>query len=348
MTPVLFTVQTILLALVISLLLSWFSAHLARRLGLIDWPRSAAHKTHNTPTPLAGGIALVSSLAVCSLLLGIFTEPAVRNILLTGLLIFGFGVLDDLLNIPAWLKLSGQILAAIGLVLLGVSVGIFTSPEFIVQFPAPWSGYLNFLVTIFWLVGMTNAFNFVDSMDGLMVGVGLMATMFFCIMALVAGQVTLAITFGVLFGVSAGIYFYNSPPALFFMGDSGSQTFGFILAALAIYYQPVEANQSSSWIAPILLLGVPIFDTTLVVLSRLRRRRPIYRSALDHTYHRLIKAGFKANRAVLTMQGASLVLGLLALACIYLPPLQANLIFSATILSGLGSVFWLDRRSFWP
>jgi UDP-GlcNAc:undecaprenyl-phosphate/decaprenyl-phosphate GlcNAc-1-phosphate transferase len=164
---------------------------------------------------------------------------------------------------------------------------------------------------------------------------------------MVSGQFSLAVLFAILLGVCISLYFFNSAPALFFLGDSGSQSLGFVLAALAIVYQPVDANQSSSWFAPILLLGVPIFDTTLVVLSRLRRGTPVYRSGLDHTYHRLVRARLHANRAVLSMQGIAFLLGCAAFICLYLPPLQANLVFGGTVLAGIVCLVILDRKSFW-
>jgi UDP-GlcNAc:undecaprenyl-phosphate GlcNAc-1-phosphate transferase len=340
-------IQTMLVTVIASLLVAWVSMQIARRAGLIDYPYSASHKTHKQPTPLAGGIAFVIAMAICSIWAGSLQDITLRNILITGLIVFVLGLLDDAFVIAARWKLLGQVAAAIMLYVMGISVGIFDSPEFLVYLQPPWSTYLNFTITLLWLVGITNAFNFVDSMDGLAVGLGGMAAAFFCLLTMVSGQASLAILFAVLLGVCISLYYYNSAPALFFLGDSGSQSLGFVLAALAIVYQPVDANQSSSWFAPILLLGVPIFDATLVVLSRLRRGTPVYQSALDHTYHRLIKAGLAPNRAVLSMQGVAFLLGGLAFICLYLPPLQANLIFSGVLLASLICLVVLDRKSFW-
>lgn len=336
-----------LVSVVISLTVAWASMKLAQRAGLIDYPLSASHKTHKRPTPLAGGIAFVVSMAICSVWTGSLQDITLRNILITGLIVFVLGLLDDAFVIAARWKLLGQVAAAIMLYVMGITVGIFESPEFLVYLQPPWSTYLNFTVTLLWLVGITNAFNFVDSMDGLAVGLGGMAAAFFCLLTIVSGQASLAILFAVLLGVCISLYFYNSAPALFFLGDSGSQSLGFVLAALAIVYQPVDANQSSSWFAPILLLAVPIFDTTLVVLSRLRRGTPVYQSGLDHTFHRLVKARLHANRAVLSMQGIAFLLGSLAFVCLYMPPLQANLIFGGAVAAGIICLVILDRKSFW-
>jgi UDP-GlcNAc:undecaprenyl-phosphate GlcNAc-1-phosphate transferase len=184
-------------------------------------------------------------------------------------------------------------------------------------------------------------------MDGLAVGLGGMAAAFFMLVTLDAGQLLLSRHSALILGACIGLYFFNSPPAQLFLGDSGAQTLGFVLAVLAIAYRPVGANQSSSWLVPIMLLGIPIFDTMLVVLSRLRRKKAIYTSSLDHTYHRLLAFGWNSNRAVLFMQVTSLLLGCLAFVVLTRPPLVANSIFAAVILTGMLALGYLDSRKRW-
>ena len=120
---------------------------------------------------------------------------------------------------------------------------------------------------------------------------------------------------------------------------------GFILAALAIIYTPEDTFQTSSWFVPILILGVPIFDTTLVVFSRLHHRRPIYKSALDHTYHRLVKLGIESNRAVMAMHITALSLGCLAFIALGLPPLYANAIFGMVLALGAITLLLLELKT---
>jgi UDP-GlcNAc:undecaprenyl-phosphate GlcNAc-1-phosphate transferase len=231
--------------------------------------------------------------------------------------------------------------------LMGVSIQIFESPEFFFGGSGPLNVYLDWLLTFLWVIGITNAFNFVDSMDGLSVGLGGLAAAFFMLVTLDAGQPALSRHSALILGVCIGLYFFNSPPAKLFLGDSGAQTLGFILAALAIAYRPVGANQSSSWVVPIMLLGIPIFDMALVVLSRFRRGRPIYISSLDHTYHRLLSFGWDSNRAVLFMHVVSLLLGCLAFVVLTRPPLLANGIFVAVLISGALAIVFLDDRKRW-
>jgi UDP-GlcNAc:undecaprenyl-phosphate GlcNAc-1-phosphate transferase len=127
-----------------------------------------------------------------------------------------------------------------------------------------------------------------------------------------------------------------------FLGDSGSQFLGFVLAALGIAYNPIGFSPLASWYVPILLVGVPIFDAALVIFSRLRRGKPVYQAALDHTYHRLVALGMSSNRAVLTMHTAALILGSLAFLALDQRPAIANGIFAAVVLAGVAGVLFLD------
>jgi UDP-GlcNAc:undecaprenyl-phosphate GlcNAc-1-phosphate transferase len=198
------------------------------------------------------------------------------------------------------------------------------------------------------VVGITNAFNFVDSMDGLAVGLGGVAAAFFMLVTIDSGQLLLSQQSALLLGACVALFFFNSPPARLFLGDSGAQTLGFLLAVLAIAYLPQGVSQSSSWVVPIMLLGVPIFDMVLVVISRLRRGKSIYTASLDHTYHRLVALGWEANWAVVGMQVVSLLLGCLAFIVLTRPPVIANAVFVGVLLAGFLALYTLDNRKRWP
>lgn len=340
-------IPVILLGLVLSVLLSWISVRLAKKIGLIDWPGSASHKLHSQPTPLSGGFAILGAVGLSALFLGTYRQSSIRAIVFATLVVFTFGIWDDYRRLSPPIKLVGQLLAAAVLIYQGVYVRIFESPEFFISLGGNWDKFLNIAITLLWLVGITNAFNFVDSMDGLAVGLGGMAAAFFMLVTFDSQQPLLSWQNAALLGTCLGIYFFNSTPAIMFLGDSGAQSLGFILAALGIVYQPLGANQSSSWLVPILLLGVPIFDTSMVILSRLRRGRPVYQAGRDHTYHRLIALGLPPNRAVLIMQGTALVLGCLAYICLNLPPTAANGIFGLVVAAGIVAFIYLDHRQRW-
>jgi UDP-GlcNAc:undecaprenyl-phosphate/decaprenyl-phosphate GlcNAc-1-phosphate transferase len=159
-----------------------------------------------------------------------------------------------------------------------------------------------------------------------------------------SGQVHLTEISIILLGITVGIYFYNVTPARLFLGDSGSQTFGFLIAAIAMEYAPVGLSPISSWFVPILLVGMPIFDTTLVVYSRFRKGLPVYKANLDHTYHRLVALGLDERRAVLTIHLAAMLLSLVAFVTFYLPPVVANIIFGMLLVLGVVIIMYFDRR----
>lgn len=340
----LYTFRTIFAAAAAAMLFAPFIVRLTRRLNILDQPRRKAHKQHSTPTPIAGGLLLVFTMGLLASLQRLWEAPEILALLLASSIVFGFGLWDDLFDLPVWIKLSGQLLAALVL-MSGVGAPGELSSRAGVQVLLFEQNWLNQLVTLVWLVGITNAYNFVDSMDGLAVGLAALAAAFFMLVTYDAGQARLSLLSAALLGACLASYYYNSPPAYFFMGDSGAQTLGFLLAGLAIAYNPPGFEKLASWYVPILLMAVPIFDLTLVVISRLRRGLPIYQAGLDHTYHRLISLGFDSSRAVLTMHIASLLLGCIAFIALGLPPLPANAIFLLLTGAGAALLVYLEKNT---
>ncbi len=318
--------------MLLSLLLGPISIRMAPRLGLVDDPNSAPHKLHSHRVPLVGGVILLVTISVISLVVGNMRAASIPAILVPASVIFGFGVWDDYKIIsPRW-KICGRLIATILLIYMGVKVTLFQQ------------NWLNLAITVFWMVGVTNAYNFVDSMDGLAIGLASLAAAFFLLITLESLQPNLSLFSTILFGASLGVFYYNAPPAKVFLGNSGAQLLGFILGALAILYNPLGFSPVASWYIPILLMGVPIFDTTLVVFSRLRRHKPVYQAGRDHTYHRLVRLGMSSNRAVLTMHMAAILLGALAFIALDLDPLIGNAIFAATLLIAVGCLIYLETR----
>ncbi len=318
--------------IVVAVAFSPLAIWIAKRMGLLDIPGSQAHKQHLRPMPLAGGITLILGMAV---LVPVFhlNNKDISPLLIALVIIFIFGLWDDAKGLGAPLKLTGQVLASILLIASDVSV------HFLEGLSIPYlRGYmltvLDWGVTIFWFIGITNAFNLIDSMDGLAVGTAGIAFVFFMIMGLVAQQTYLAIFSACLVGICIGLYVFNISPARLFLGDSGAQMLGFTLAAVGMIYTPHDLPQASSWFVPILVLGVPIFDTTLVVASRLIHHRPVFHADRSHTYHRLVALGLDPNRAVLLIHLTTLVLSFVAFIALSLPPLEATLTFFGVVLSG--------------
>jgi UDP-GlcNAc:undecaprenyl-phosphate GlcNAc-1-phosphate transferase len=298
---------------------------------LMDYPGKEIHKLHSKPIPLAGGLVLVPLIFIFSLVEGFVSEINFFPILLPGLIVFVLGVIDDRFILSPLKKIIGQTLAAIILIALGVKVQIFSNPV------------LDYGLTIIWVVAVTNAFNFVDSMDGLSDGLAGITAGFFMLAANDAGQTGLSLFCAILLGACVGVFFFTSFPAHYFLGDSGAQFLGFVLSAVAIGYNPLGFLPVQSWFIPILLIGVPLFDTALVIISRVRRNKPIYRSNLDHTYHRFVIMGMHPNRAVLTMHFMAILLGAVAFVMLNLQPFWANTLFLMILVSGTLLIAYLEK-----
>jgi UDP-GlcNAc:undecaprenyl-phosphate GlcNAc-1-phosphate transferase len=334
----------LIISLAISLLLGYPACLLAERLGIMDVPGSAPHKQHARPTPLAGGILIIVVIAVLVAIYRNFLSRDMLAVLIGAFIVFFFGLWDDYKGLSAGPKLIGQLIASAVVISLGVQVRFMTvllDPGTISPVIAQ---LLNILITLFWLIGITNAMNMIDSMDGIVAGLGVIASAFFMSAAIFSEQTALAVWSANLLGISVGLYFWNGLSVRFFLGDSGAQTIGFLLASLGILYNPLNRNPESSWIIPIMLLGVPIFDTTLVVLSRLRRGQPVGSGRRDHTYHRFIKLGMKPRIAVLCVHGMALIISSLAFQTFYLKPWVAIIFFAGSILGGLTFLLWLERK----
>ena len=333
----------LLVSIILSVILSWFSLRIAPDVGLMDIPGSADHKNHTSSVPLTGGVVLMDTMIVMMLITGLWKTPDVWAILVAGLTIGVFGLLDDFIHLSPTKKLIGQLVGSVILIYLGVQVNIFDSPEFFYRTESTLDMWLNLGVTVLWLVTLTNAFNFIDSSDGLAVGLSGLSAAFFLVISLATGQTTLIFFCAILLGICIGLYFFNSHPASLFLGDSGAQTLGFLLAAVAIIYNPNTGIQSSSWFVPILIFYVPLFDLMLVVVSRLRRNKRIHKASRDHTYHRLADRGIPIHHSVLIMHGISLIMSMVGYLCLNLPVLFANIVFCLALSLGVAAFLELDK-----
>ena len=324
--------------------LAQISLKIAPKVGLMDIPGSPDHKKHQNPIPLTGGVVLMDTMIVMILLTKMWGDAHIWAIFVSGMIIGLFGLMDDYFHLSVTKKLIGQIFGITMLIYLGVQVQFFNSPEFLLQIEEPWASWLNIIFTFLWLLTVTNSFNFIDSIDGLAVGLSGVSAGFFLLLAFATGQMSLIFLCTVILGICIALYLFNSQPASLFLGDSGAQFLGFLLASVAIIYHPEIGSQGSSWFMPILIFSVPLFDMILVVFSRIKRHKKIHKASRDHTYHRLEQRGIPIHHSVLIMHGTSLLLSMIGFLCLNLPVLHANIIFGLIVLLGLGAFTILDQN----
>jgi UDP-GlcNAc:undecaprenyl-phosphate GlcNAc-1-phosphate transferase len=319
-------------ALTFSMLVTPLAKRAALRTGVVSIPRS--RDIHIQPVPLLGGAAIYLGFVLALLFFG--DEAYVRElvaILLGATLISLFGLADDRWGLSPGIKMGGQALAGVILLLGGTQIQLF---EF---------AWLNWALTLFWVVGITNALNFLDNMDGLSGGVAAIGAAFFVLLATMNDppQVLVGAMAAALIGACAGFLRYNLNPANIFMGDTGSLFLGFILAALAIKLRFLGNVPEVTWMVPVVVLGLPIFDTSLVFVSRLRRRvNPFNTPGKDHVSHRLAALGLTKRESVLTCY---LIAGTCGMVATFLTQAQTDEAIAVAAILGIifvGGIVWLE------
>ncbi|MFT4037911.1 MAG: MraY family glycosyltransferase [Thermomicrobiales bacterium] len=321
----------VVVAFMVSLLATWCVRWAARRFDWLDHP--SRRKVHTNPIPLMGGIAMYAGFVVAVPVAHSRTVLQEGIYVLAGAtLVLIAGIIDDRRGMSPRVKLLAQIAAAALLVIGGVQIAFF---------PWPW---INAAATIFWVVAICNAVNLLDNMDGLSGGVSAIACATFTILALLNGQIWVSVVSAVLFGAILGFLWFNWNPATIFMGDAGSLLLGFLLAVLAIKLRFPGVDQERTWIAPLLVLAIPILDTTLVTISRLRRGVSISAGGRDHISHRLLRTGMSVRQAVATIYGAALLCSLVAIVVTMVADDRtASLLVLASGVVGVTALVALER-----
>ena len=224
-----------------------------------------------------------------------------------GLLAWGLGFVDDVIDLRARWKLTGQIMLSVLAIGLGFEINTIQVPVLQIINLGPWS----WPITILWIVGVINAINLIDGLDGLASGLVIIALACFGILCLWQGQYSLLILIFVLVGVTLGFWLFNRPQASIFMGDSGSMFLGYVLALLSIWVTDLPGRGPPS--LPLLIMAVPILDTGFALFRRFFKGIPFYSADKDHLHHRLIARGFSATQAMLALVGFSTLFGVIAL-----------------------------------
>ncbi len=294
-------------SLVLALALTPVVRTLARRWGFVAKPK--VDRWHKNPTAMMGGVGIWLTVVGTYLVLVPHTEQGWVVVGAASFLFF-VGLIDDWLHVKPYQKLIGQIIGAAIVVNYGLVL--------------PWTRSLpmNMLITIFWLIGITNAINLLDNMDGLATGIAAIASCFLTYNFLTGNQMTEAVMMAVFAAALLGFLVYNSNPASIFMGDSGSMFIGFFLAGAALVN--VSGGRSRSFVpvlaVPILVLFIPIFDTTFVTILRKLSGRAASQGGRDHTSHRLVALGMSERRAVWMLYGLAGLSGFLAIMVSHVKP----------------------------
>jgi UDP-GlcNAc:undecaprenyl-phosphate GlcNAc-1-phosphate transferase len=336
MTYPLTLIISFLVALALAFALTPAAIRIAPRIGAIDTPKDE-RRMHAKPMPRFGGmgifVSVTAALAIAAFVLLPALPPQFRDgqavkltgVLIGGALIYAVGVADDLRGMPAKVKFLCQIVCACVVCLFGVRITFFT------DLAGGGQTYIGdiagFLVTVLWIVGITNTINLIDGLDGLAAGVAAIASFSIAYTAFISeGMYTATASMIAVAGGALGFLPFNFHPARIFMGDGGSLFLGFMLASVSII-GPVKSATVIATIVPALVLGLPIFDTAFAILRRIAGGRPIMEADKGHLHHRLMAAGMGQKQAVLTLYGISGIMGVTAV------------VFSRDLLIEAGALF---------
>ena len=343
-------IGTIIAAFAVAAVLSYFFTppvkNFAHKVGAIDVPKDA-RRMHKKPIPRLGGLAIYGGFLWSILIFGQLDETMLC-VLLGAAIIVALGIFDDVLALGAKLKFVVQIVAAaIPVCISDLQIGLFTNLNPLSDTPFVHLGILAVPVTIIWIVGITNAVNLIDGLDGLAVGVSSIAAITMLAVALLTGNMPIAITMAALAGACIGFMPYNLNPAKIFMGDTGSTFLGYMLATVSImglfkFYAVI------SFAVPFLILGLPIFDTANAIIRRVAAGRSPMSPDRGHVHHKLIDMGFNQKQAVAILYAISATLGLTAVVLTSSGEVKAIVLLLAVlaaILVGAGIVYGAEHWS---
>ena len=328
-TQIMYIIFAFLIALIVSFASTPIASAIAKKVGAVDKPNK--RRINKVPVPRMGGMAIYFGFLVAVLCFADIAPAEIRGIVLGSVMMVVLGALDDVYQLPALAKFIVQILIAVFVIGHGVCVDIITNP-------IPWAesqyidiGWLRYPVTVLWIVGVTNAVNLIDGLDGLAVGTSTIACVTLFIIALYTGEANIALILIAVIGACLGFLPYNSHPAKIFMGDTGSTFLGFIMATVSV--QGLFKSYAVITVAiPFLILGLPIFDTGFAILRRIVRHKPVFAPDRGHLHHRLLDHGYNQKQAVYILYVISASLSLLAILMLFLGSAKAMIFLGAMLL----------------
>ncbi len=332
------------IALFITMMVTPISKKIAVKFGAIDHPKERG--VHDKPTPLAGGSAIVFSFILTSVVLIPMMEGYISKeffgIIIAGIVITTVGFLDDVYQLSPRIRIFFQILAALIVVFTGTTI------EWL-SWPWAESGLIplhtlgNF-ITVFWIVGLTNALNFIDGLDGLAAGVASIAAISFMVISLIFGAPVSVMMAAILAGACLGFLPHNFSPATIFMGDTGSTFLGFMLAVMSIQGL-TKSYTVITLIVGGIVLGLPIFDTSFAILRRVANKQSIAQADRGHLHHRLVDKGISHKRAVLTMYAVAGAFGIAGVLFALKDFILATIIIAVILIVWIVDIMVTHRRN---
>lgn len=302
-----------LLAFAVSLLVAYVMTppvkRFAEKVGAIDVPRDN-RRVHDHPIPRMGGLAIFIGF-VLSLIFFVPMSTKVLGLLVGSVIIAVMGGVDDIVSLNPWVKLAGQIVAAIVAIRCGLVFDVISNPNIFAEETYIEIGWLSIPLTMLWIVGCTNAVNLIDGLDGLAVGVSAISSMTMLIVSLFVSEPVVSIILAALTGACLGFMPYNLNPAKIFMGDVGSQLLGFVLSTASIMGL-FKLHAIITFFVPLLALALPLADTIFAFFRRILHGQSPFKADKGHFHHRLLAMGLNQKQVVAVLYGISAVLGLLA------------------------------------
>ena len=280
----------------------------AERIGAVDQP--SERRINKVPIPRMGGLAIFLGF-VLTVLLFVPLSTQVTGILLGAVIIAVMGAVDDIVSLNAWIKLLGQVVAAIVVIRCDVVFSAISNPNPLAATTTIEIGWLSVPLTVFWIIACTNAVNLIDGLDGLAVGVSAISSLTMLVVSLIVSEPVVSLLLAALTGACLGFMPYNRNPAKIFMGDVGSQLLGFVLSTVSILGL-FKLHAIITFFVPLLALALPLADTTFAFFRRILRGQSPFHPDRGHFHHRLLAIGMSQKQAVAVMYGISAVLGLTA------------------------------------
>ncbi len=338
----------ILFTLAVSFLFSFAAVPLVRVLAFkikaVDVPRDN-RRMHTKPIPRMGGLAIYFGFLVAYMCFAGTVEQETLGILIGATILVVLGILDDRKPIRAIVKLAVQIVAALIPVMMGLRIEFISRINLFSNETNYVLGVLAIPVTVIWIVGLTNALNLIDGLDGLAGGITTISAFSLMLVSFVFGRVECAIAMAAIAGATLGFLPYNLNPAKIFMGDTGALFLGYMLATLSVdgFFKSYAAV---TFIIPLLVMGLPLFDTSFAIFRRLLKREPIMKPDRSHLHHRLIDAGFSQRQAVGILCIVSGLLSLTAIVIITAGFERALLMITVSLLYLFGFIFYAKNRNY--